>query len=156
MTASGWIQILAFFGAIWLVTAPTGAFLHRVLEGREHFLKRPLGWLERLVYRLCGVDGREQRWEVYAGGLLAFSAFTMIVTYAIQRLQHLLPEGLAGTRGVMQFLSSLSRDTYVNVMDQYHPCYRANEDGRLRRGLTPAEHEAAVAMARAAGLHRFA
>ena len=70
---------------------PLGAFMYRVLEGENHFLRRPLGWLERLVYRLCGVDGKEQSWKAYTGGLLAFSAFTMLVTYAIQRLQDVLP-----------------------------------------------------------------
>src|SRR5512135_466357 len=65
--------------------------MHRVLESDRHFLKRPLGWLERLVYRLAGVDGREQEWQAYAGGLLAFSALTMLVTYAFQRLQQWLP-----------------------------------------------------------------
>src|SRR5512138_1903075 len=70
---------------------PLGIFMHRVLEGRSHFLTRPLGWLERLVYKLGGVDGSEQGWKSYAGGLLAFSAFTLLVTYALQRLQQWLP-----------------------------------------------------------------
>ena len=91
MTANGWIQILFFFGTLLAVTVPLGAFMYRVLEGESHFLRRPLGWLERLVYRVCGVDGHEQSWPGYAVGLLAFSAFTMLVTYAIQRLQHVLP-----------------------------------------------------------------
>jgi len=42
--------------------------MHRVLEGQNHFLTRPLGWLERVVYRLGGVDGKEQTWQRYAGG----------------------------------------------------------------------------------------
>jgi K+-transporting ATPase ATPase A chain len=91
MTANGWIQILFFFGTILAVTVPLGGFMWRVLEGRDHVLKRPLGWLERLVYRLGGVDGSEQTWQAYAGAMLAFSAFTMLVTYAIQRVQPWLP-----------------------------------------------------------------
>jgi len=91
MTANGWIQILFFFGTMLAVTVPLGGFMYRVLEGRDHVLKRPLGWLERLVYRLGGVDGSEQTWQAYAGGMLAFSAFTMLVTYAIQRVQPWLP-----------------------------------------------------------------
>ena len=91
MTANGWIQILFFFAAIVAVTIPLGAFMHRVLEGHDHFLRRPLGWLERLMYRVAGVDGREQSWQAYSVALLAFSVFTMLVTYAIQRLQHVLP-----------------------------------------------------------------
>lgn len=72
-------------------------------------------------------------------------------------VRHLvLPEGLAGTRGIMGFLASLSPDTYVNVMDQYRPCHRASEDPRLRRGVTQAEYRQAFELARAAGLHRFA
>ena len=91
LTAQGWTQILFFFLAILAVTVPLGSFMHRVLEGESHLLRRPLGWLERLVYALAGVRGGEQSWEAYAGGLLAFSAFTMLVTYGVQRLQHLLP-----------------------------------------------------------------
>ena len=91
MTTNGWLQILFFSAAVLAVTVPLGAFMYRVMEGESHFLRRPLGWLERLVYRLSGTDGREQSWTAYAAGLLAFSAFTMLVTYAVQRLQHLLP-----------------------------------------------------------------
>ena len=91
MTVNGWIQILFFFAAILAVTRPLGAFMHRVLEGGDHLLKRPLGWLERLVYRLGGVDWHEQSSRAYAAALLAFSAFTLLVTYAIQRLQQWLP-----------------------------------------------------------------
>jgi K+-transporting ATPase ATPase A chain len=91
LTANGWIQILFYFGAVLAVTVPLGGFMYRVLEGHGHFLQRPLGWLERLVYRLAGVRGEEQSWQAYAAALLWFSALGMLVTYAIQRLQHLLP-----------------------------------------------------------------
>jgi len=91
VTAVGWAEILLFFAAVLGVTVPLGAFMYRVLDGEGHFLRRPLGWLERLVYRFGGVDGREQTWQAYTGALLAFSTSTLLVTYAIQRLQHLLP-----------------------------------------------------------------
>ena len=91
MTLQGWSQILLFFVVILALTPPLGAFLHRVLEGERHVLQRPLGWLERLLLRLGGADGREQSWQTYSLGMLAFSAFTMLVTYAVQRMQHLLP-----------------------------------------------------------------
>ncbi len=73
-------------------------------------------------------------------------------------VRHLvLPDGLSGTPEVMRFLAEeISFDTYVNVMDQYRPCYRAHEIPALSRPVTPAEHEAAVDAARAVGLHRFA
>ncbi len=71
-------------------------------------------------------------------------------------VRHLvLPEGRAGTEQVMAFLASLSADTYVNVMAQYHPEYRASEMPALRRGLTAAEYRKAVEAARSAGLRRL-
>ena len=85
MTLNGWIQILFFFGVILACTKPIGAFTHQVMEGERHFLSAPLGWLERLVYRLSGASGKEQRWTTYSLSLLAFSFFTMLVTYALQR-----------------------------------------------------------------------
>ena len=117
MTANGWIQILFFYGAILAVTVPMGAFLYRVLEGHDHFLKRPLGWLERLCYRLGGVNGAEQTWQAYSAGMLAFSAFTLLVTYAIQRLQHVLPwnpQGLGAVEATPSFNTAASFTTNTN------------------------------------------
>ncbi|HEX9190143.1 MAG TPA: potassium-transporting ATPase subunit KdpA, partial [Vicinamibacteria bacterium] len=68
---------------------------------------RPLGWLERLVCRLGGVDGREQTWPAYAGALLAFGAVTLVANYAIQRLQHRLPFNPQG-RGPVEALSAFN------------------------------------------------
>ncbi len=72
-------------------------------------------------------------------------------------VRHLvLPGGLAGTAEIARFLAEeVSRDTYINVMDQYRPCYRAYENPPLDRPITAREHAAAVEAARAAGLHRF-
>jgi K+-transporting ATPase ATPase A chain len=89
--ANGWAQILLFFAAVLAVTKPLGAFMHRVMEGERHFLRPVLGWLERLIYRLGGVKSREQTWPEYALAMLAFSCITLLVTYAMQRLQHWLP-----------------------------------------------------------------
>lgn len=91
MTAIDWLETLLLLGAVLAATAPLGGFLFRVLEGRPHLLSRPLGWLERLVYRLAGVDGREQAWPAYAGSLLVFSAVGFLATYGVERLQHVLP-----------------------------------------------------------------
>ncbi|HWR67576.1 MAG TPA: radical SAM protein [Desulfomonilia bacterium] len=72
-------------------------------------------------------------------------------------VRHLvMPENLAGTAGVMRFLAhDVSRDTYVNVMDQYHPCYRAGDDLRINRRITAAEYGNALKEARRAGIHRL-
>jgi len=72
-------------------------------------------------------------------------------------VRHLvLPHGLAGTAEIARFLAEeVSKDTYINVMDQYRPCYRAGEYPKLNRRITRAEYEEAVEMARLAGLWRF-
>jgi len=72
-------------------------------------------------------------------------------------VRHLvLPDGLAGTREIMEFLAGeISPHTYVNVMGQYRPCGRAGEHPRLRKFLTAREHEEAQRLAREAGLTRL-
>jgi putative pyruvate formate lyase activating enzyme len=72
-------------------------------------------------------------------------------------VRHLvLPDGLAGTAEVARFLAEeISRDTYINVMAQYRPCYRASEHPPLDRPITRKEYTEAVTACRAAGLHRF-
>lgn len=72
-------------------------------------------------------------------------------------VRHLvMPGGLAGTPEVMHFLArEISRDTYVNVMDQYHPCYRAEDDPRIGRRITTVEYAQALEAARRAGIHRL-
>jgi putative pyruvate formate lyase activating enzyme len=72
-------------------------------------------------------------------------------------VRHLvLPGGLAGTAGTARFLADeISRDTYINVMDQYRPCYKAAELPPLDRRTTRAEYDQALQQAREAGLHRF-
>jgi K+-transporting ATPase ATPase A chain len=117
MTANGWIQILLYCAALLAVTVPLGKFMYQVLEGHDHMMRRPLGWLERLVLRLGGVDGREQTWQAYAGGLLAFSAFSLLVTYAIQRLQAWLPfnpQGLPPVEASSSFNTAVSFTTNTN------------------------------------------
>ena len=72
-------------------------------------------------------------------------------------VRHLvLPETLAGTAEVTSFLATeISPDTYVNIMEQYHPCYRADEHPSLARPLTVEEYETALAIARHHGLRRL-
>lgn len=77
------------------------------------------------------------------------------IAYQGLLVRHLvLPNGLAGSESVMQFLAGLSRDTYVNVMDQYRPLHLAREHPELRRRVLPHEYREAVRAARNAGLRR--
>ncbi|MCX7678733.1 MAG: radical SAM protein [Spirochaetes bacterium] len=71
-------------------------------------------------------------------------------------IRHLvLPNDLAGTKGVMRILSRISRHTYINIMDQYRPQYRAHEYPDLKRRVTLQEFDEATEAARAEGLYRF-
>ncbi len=72
-------------------------------------------------------------------------------------LRHLvLPGGIAGTREVVRFIAQeISKNTYVNIMDQYHPCYRAFDHPPLDRRITREEFAAAIKLAREAGLTRI-
>jgi K+-transporting ATPase ATPase A chain len=92
MTINGWMQILIFSLAVLAVTKPLGAYLFRVFEGERQPLPHVLGPVERGLYRLCGVDARrEHNWREYAISLFFFSAVTLLITYAIERMQHVLP-----------------------------------------------------------------
>lgn len=72
-------------------------------------------------------------------------------------VRHLvLPDNLAGTDQIVRFLATeISRQTYLNLMDQYRPAYRAHHFPKLNRSITRQEYRAAVKMAQDAGLSRF-
>ena len=92
MTANGWFQILFFLLLIFLVTKPMGIFMARVFSRERTFLDPVLRPVERLLYRLTGVDeNHEMRWTEYAVSMLLFSLVSMVVLYLLQRLQAYLP-----------------------------------------------------------------
>src|SRR4029077_14087198 len=92
MTANGWIQIVLYALVIFAITKPLGIYMFRVFEGDRQPLPRFLGSIERLLYRLCGVDpNQKQDWKQYTLAMLVFSAITLLVTYGIERLQNVLP-----------------------------------------------------------------
>jgi potassium-transporting ATPase potassium-binding subunit len=92
MTANGWLQIAIFFALILVCAKPLGSFIATVIEGRKNFLTPVLGPVERLIYRICGVKAdEEQHWTRYAGALLAFSLFSALLLYVMQRMQRWLP-----------------------------------------------------------------
>jgi K+-transporting ATPase ATPase A chain len=92
MTANGWFQIFFFFMLVLVCAKPLGLYMARVFERERTFADRIFRPVERLIYRLTGIDEtHEMRWTEYAVVMLLFSLVTMLVTYAIERLQHLLP-----------------------------------------------------------------
>jgi K+-transporting ATPase ATPase A chain len=92
MTANGWFQILLFLALILAVTKPLGVFMARVFNRERTFLDPVVRPLERLVYRVTGVDeNHDMAWTEYAFCVLLFSAVSMLLLYGILRLQQLLP-----------------------------------------------------------------
>src|SRR3984893_64424 len=92
MTLNGWLQILVFLALIFAVTKPLGVFITRVFARERTFLDSVLRPIERLLYRVPGVDeSHEMRWTEYATTMLIFSAVSMLALYLIQRIQGVLP-----------------------------------------------------------------
>ena len=93
MDRFGWIQLGVFLGVLLLVTRPMGVHLYRVLDAEgKTFLDPVLKPIERLFYRFLRVDPKaEQDWKRYTVSLLAFSVVGVVFTYAVLRLQHVLP-----------------------------------------------------------------
>src|SRR5262245_10682569 len=118
MTINGWLQILLFFLIILAITKPLGVFMTRVFNRERTFLDPVLRPIERLIYRLTGVkEEREMRWTEYAVAMLLFSLVSMIVLYAIQRLQYYLPfnpQKLAGIIPHSSFNTAASFATNTN------------------------------------------
>ena len=92
MTANGWFQIGVFLLVIFAVAKPLGAYMARVFSSEKTFLDPVLRPVERLLYRVTGVDEtREMPWKEYAISMLLFSAASMALLYLIQRVQQWLP-----------------------------------------------------------------
>ena len=92
MTANGWFQIGLYVLVLFLITKPIGIFLARVFEREKTILDPVLRPVERLIYRLCGVDEKkEMRWTEYGTTMLVFSAASLILLYLFERLQLWLP-----------------------------------------------------------------
>ncbi|HUJ09804.1 MAG TPA: potassium-transporting ATPase subunit KdpA [Verrucomicrobiae bacterium] len=110
MQTSGWIQLAVYVVVLVAITKPMGLYLMRVLDANGKTWFDPiLKPLEQLSYRLMGVDaGKEQDWKQYTFAMLLFSAVSLLFTYAILRLQNILPLNPQG-------LGAVSRDLAFNT-----------------------------------------
>jgi K+-transporting ATPase ATPase A chain len=88
MSVNGWLQF-AIYSVILLATVrPAGIYLTRVLEGERTWFDPVLRPFERIIYKLCGVRAdKEMNWREYTFAMLGFSAASLVLTYAIERLQ---------------------------------------------------------------------
>ncbi|MEI9406906.1 potassium-transporting ATPase subunit KdpA [Mesorhizobium argentiipisi] len=101
MTINGWIQILIYCGILLLLVKPLGGYMYRVFNGDRTLLSPVLVPIERGLYRLSGTSEKEeQHWAVYATAMLLFNLVGLLVLYALQRLQGVLPYNPAGMSAV--------------------------------------------------------
>jgi potassium-transporting ATPase potassium-binding subunit len=119
MEASGWLQFALYFVALVLITKPMGLYLLQVLDANGGtWLDPVLRPLERLTYRLMGVDrNKEHDWKQYTLAMLLFSLVSCLFTYAILRLQNLLPlnpQGLGAVSADLAFNTAVSFTTNTN------------------------------------------
>jgi potassium-transporting ATPase potassium-binding subunit len=118
MTAIGWFQIGVFLLIILALAKPLGVYMARVFSGEKTPLDRVARPLERLLYRLTGVDEKkEMRWTEYAISMLLVSAVSMLLLYAIERFQHFLPwnpQHLPGVPTDLAFNTAASFTTNTN------------------------------------------
>lgn len=119
MYANDWLQLALFIGVLTLITKPMGIYLTRVLDpDGKTWLDPLLRPVEKVTYRLMGVDpAREHDWKGYTIAMLMFSAVGVLFTYAILRLQHLLPfnpQGLPALSPALAFNTAVSFTTNTN------------------------------------------
>ena len=118
MTFNGWLQIALFCAVIVVLVKPFGGYMTRVFGGERTFLSPVLGPLERIFYRLSGVDERsDQNWLAYAVSMLLFSLVGFASLYALMRFQAMLPFNPAGQSAVeegLAFNTAMSFNTNTN------------------------------------------
>src|SRR5262245_45983380 len=92
MTVNGWLQLAIYVAVLTALVPVLGGYMARVYQGEHVLLERPLGWLERLIYRLIGSSARtEQDWKAYGKTTIVFSLVFFVVLYTILRTQNIHP-----------------------------------------------------------------
>jgi len=101
MTAQAFLQVAIYVALLVAFVKPLGLFMANVYEGKRTFLSPVLAPVERLIYRVAGVDAtRETGWKRYAVGVLLFNLIGIVFVYLLQRLQGVLPLNPAGMAAV--------------------------------------------------------
>src|SRR5713101_4856824 len=119
MQTSGWLQFALYFIALGLITKPMGLYLLQVLDANGRTWVDPVVRpLERVTYRLMGVDSsKEHNWKQYTLAMLLFSLVGCVFTYAILRLENILPlnpQGLGPVSPDLAFNTAVSFTTNTN------------------------------------------
>jgi len=118
MTIFGWLQIGLYLLILLLLVKPLGAYIAHVYQGERTFLAPVVGPIERLIYRIVGIRADEEMdWKTYALTMLLFGFAGLLLLYAIQRLQSVLPlnpQNLGAVRPDLAFDTAVSFVTNTN------------------------------------------
>ncbi|HKF52646.1 MAG TPA: potassium-transporting ATPase subunit KdpA [Candidatus Acidoferrales bacterium] len=161
MSANGWFQILLFICVIFLITRPLGAFISRVFNREKTFLDPLMRPIEKLIYRLTGVDeAREMRWTEYAIAMLLYSVVSLFLLYVIERTQQWLflnPQKLTAVPTDVALNTAVSFTTNTN-WQSYTPettmSYLTQMAGLAYHNFTSAAVGIAMAVALIRGIAR--
>ncbi|MDA8156444.1 MAG: potassium-transporting ATPase subunit KdpA [Actinomycetota bacterium] len=118
MTANSVFQIIIYFAVIVILAKPLGLYMARVYENQPARMGRFLGPLERLFYKLCGINPEEEMgWKQYALSVIVFSAVGVLAVYLIQRIQGALffnPQKFPAATPDLSFNTAVSFVTNTN------------------------------------------
>ena len=161
MTLNGWIQIALFCAVVLALVKPLGLYMTRVFTGERTLLSPVLGPVERGLYRIAGLDARqEQSWFGYAGAFVAFHVFGFLVLYAVLRLQAALPFNPAEQAAVAPDLafntavSFLTNTNWQNYGGESTLSYLSQMLGLTTQNFLSAASGIAVAVALIRGFSR--
>jgi K+-transporting ATPase ATPase A chain len=161
MTANGWFQIGLYLLVILLITKPMGVFMARVFSRERTFLDPVMRPIEKLLYRLTGVDEKEEmRWTEYAIAMLLFSCVSMLLLYLIQRVQLRLPwnpQHMANVPPELAFNTAASFTTntnWQNYSGESAMSYLTQMAGLAYHNFTSAATGIALAIALVRGIAR--
>lgn len=155
------IELIVYFGLIFLFTPVIGAFLYKVFSGEKTFLEKPLGWLERLAYRFSGVDPREDmNWKTYSWALMSFNLIGIAVVFLLQILQKSLPfnpqglDNVSWHSAVNTAVSFVTNTNWQGYAGETTMSYFTQMLGLATQNFVSAATGMAVAVALARGIAR--
>jgi potassium-transporting ATPase potassium-binding subunit len=166
MTGNGWLQFAVFSAVLLALVRPVGIYLARVLEGERTWLDPLFRPIEKILYKLGGVNAdHEMSWREYAFALLGFSAVSLLLTYVLERAQGwgllavswLNPQKLPGVEQALAWSTAASFTTNTN-WQSYSPettmSYLTQMSSLAYHNFTSAAVGIAVAVALVRGIRR--
>ena len=118
MTANAWIQVGLYLVVTLALVKPLGAYIAAVFADAPNRVQRIGGAIERLFYRVCGIDaGEDMSWRRYAVAMLVFNVVGLVFVYLLQRFQGVLPlnpQGLPGVSADSSMNTAISFATNTN------------------------------------------